>query len=101
MSIFDAARYRLRSLFRPEAAERERNEEFAFHESLAKANDYRESGNATHIKETMRWMGATRWVDHLGQDVQLARRGLQRAPLFTVIVVFTLALGIGANATVL
>jgi predicted permease len=101
MSLFDAARYRLRTFFRPDTADHERDEEFAFHQTLAEANNAHALRNTTHLKETMRWMGATRWMDQFGQDLRFATRGLRRAPMYTAIVAFTLAIGIGANATVL
>jgi predicted permease len=101
MSLFDAARYRLRAFLRPGTADQERDEEFAFHQTLAAANNAYALANTTHLKEMMRWMGATRWMDQFGQDLRFGIRGLRRSAMFTAIVTATLAIGIGANATVL
>ncbi len=38
-------------------------------------------------------------MNHVTQDIRIVLRGLRRAPVFSVAVVFSLALGIGANAT--
>ena len=40
----------------------------------------------------------TRWIDELRQDVTFAVRGLRRSPMFTVVAVLTLGIGIGVNA---
>ena len=39
-------------------------------------------------------------VEHFRQDLKLATRGLQRNPLFTVLAVCTLAIGIGTSTAV-
>ncbi|MGH7471481.1 MAG: hypothetical protein ACRENP_26315 [Longimicrobiales bacterium] len=96
MSLFDAMRYRLRTVFRSSAAEREREEEFAFHHSLAEqellqgavdADEARHSvrrtfGNATYLKEEIRQMGALRWIDALRQDLRFGARLLWKEKTF-------------------
>ncbi|HEY7501195.1 MAG TPA: ABC transporter permease [Vicinamibacterales bacterium] len=114
MSFIDAARHRLRTLLRPAAVDRERDEEFAFHQSLAEgehadatgdASDARYAarrafGNVASIKEDVRWMGATRWIDQLGQDLRFASRTLRRSPVFAIVATLSIGLSIGANAAV-
>ena len=40
------------------------------------------------------------WWEHAGEDLRFVARSLRRSPIFTVTVVVTLALGLGANAAI-
>jgi predicted permease len=57
-------------------------------------------GNVTRVKEDAREVWTVVWLEQFVQDIRFALRGLRRTPVFSVVAILTLAIGIGANTTI-
>ena len=105
---------RLWSLLRSRREDAEMRQEFRFHldmeteKNLAAGMDAREArrqahlrfGGMTSIQEAVRNARGVRPVSDMLRDIGLTVRSLRHSPLFTVVTVATLSLGIGATTAI-
>ncbi len=117
MSLIDGLRYRVAALLHRARHARELEREMQAHLELDAAQRQhaargslshrdawlaarRRFGNVTYLNEEARRMSALEWLDTIERDVRLTARSMRRTPGFTLVIILTLALGIGANASI-
>lgn len=106
--------HKLRNFFQPNRADKEMTREVDAHLQLLEDDFHRKGmgtadarsaakrayGGVEQAKELHRQERSWFWLEQLRQDVRQSKRSLLRSPAFSLTVVATLALGIGANAAI-
>jgi putative ABC transport system permease protein len=66
----------------------------------ARAAAIRELGNPALVADVTRAKWGWQWLERIAQDMRYGLRGILRRPVFALIVIVTLAVGIGANTAI-
>jgi predicted permease len=110
----NALRFVFRRFFRRRQLDRELNDELASHIAMetslrmqegespeaARQAALRQFGNLGLVAEVTRSKWGFTWIEHALNDARYAARSFARTPLFSAIVMITLALGIGSSTSI-